>query len=211
MICAFCKNEIENDSFFCDQCGKEIKVCPQCGTPGKGKICTEHGKKLITAKEKAGGNQPGIDTSNIKTDNTPKTEPETVQQEKYVAVNDNPQDTSVDVNAPAQEITFTNNAINVILKLGNDDIIGRKKGKYASIFGQYKQISGAHAKISFSNDNWYIIDLDSSNGTKYNGVPLTPNTATRIVNGSRVIIANIEFIVGIESNDSADMDKTVRI
>jgi predicted RNA-binding Zn-ribbon protein involved in translation (DUF1610 family) len=52
MICAYCKADIEHDSFFCDQCGEELLICEKCGKPGKGKRCTDDGGKLISAKDK---------------------------------------------------------------------------------------------------------------------------------------------------------------
>jgi predicted amidophosphoribosyltransferase len=35
MICPACKNEIERDSFYCDQCGEEILICPACKNRAK--------------------------------------------------------------------------------------------------------------------------------------------------------------------------------
>lgn len=202
MICAFCKNEIEADSYFCDQCGKEINVCPQCGSPGKGKVCTEHGKKLITAKER--NEQNG----------TPETKPEMEENTRIipeeaphlVAVNDNK---SENTGAGQPVLTFVNNAINVNLSLMNGDIIGRRKGRFADKFVEYKQISGGHAKVEYDGSHWILTDLDSSNGTRYNGDQLKANTPRIIEDGGRVILANIEFIVKIvgESND----DKTIRL
>ncbi len=52
MICAFCKADIEHDSFFCDQCGEELLLCEKCNKPGKGKRCTDDGGKLVPAKDK---------------------------------------------------------------------------------------------------------------------------------------------------------------
>jgi len=39
--CPFCNQEIENDSFFCDQCGKELMICPNGHGIKKGKFCTQ--------------------------------------------------------------------------------------------------------------------------------------------------------------------------
>ncbi|HRR95442.1 MAG TPA: zinc ribbon domain-containing protein [Candidatus Ratteibacteria bacterium] len=50
MICVFCKSNIEGDSFFCDQCGKEILICPKCSQPGKGQYCTYDSTLLVTKK-----------------------------------------------------------------------------------------------------------------------------------------------------------------
>ena len=53
--CPKCQAEIEADSYFCDQCGAELFVCPKCGTYGKGKRCTRCGEPLVPAKELGAG------------------------------------------------------------------------------------------------------------------------------------------------------------
>ena len=63
MICSYCKSNIDNDSFHCDQCGKEIFICTECGLPGKGKNCINDGKKLISIKDKYQSNS--TDSENI--------------------------------------------------------------------------------------------------------------------------------------------------
>ena len=207
MICAFCKNEIDSDSFFCDQCGKEIKVCPQCGTPGKGKICTEHGQKLISAKErneqKSPSGQPAK-TPDVNTQKIPEEEPHLVATTR-VETHDQPVQ-----NSGTPELRLVNNAINFNLLIETGDILGRKKGRFADKFFEYKQISGGHAKIDYDGANWRITDLDSSNGTKYSGQQLPANVPQKLENNSRIILANIEFIVKITGNDSDD-DKTIRL
>jgi pSer/pThr/pTyr-binding forkhead associated (FHA) protein len=55
MICAYCKSDIESDSFYCDQCSKEVFVCQVCGKPGKGKNCVDDGGALLSQKQKAAG------------------------------------------------------------------------------------------------------------------------------------------------------------
>lgn len=52
MLCPFCKMDIEDDSFYCDQCGHEILICPRCNKAGKGKVCTSDGTPLISAKDR---------------------------------------------------------------------------------------------------------------------------------------------------------------
>lgn len=49
--CPKCQAEIEADSYFCDQCGVELFVCPKCGAYGKGKRCTRCGEPLVSAKD----------------------------------------------------------------------------------------------------------------------------------------------------------------
>jgi hypothetical protein len=51
--CASCKAGIDDDSWFCDQCGVELFKCSQCGRLGKGKRCIFDGKPLVSLKTAA--------------------------------------------------------------------------------------------------------------------------------------------------------------
>ena len=44
--CPECRALIPDDSIFCDQCGKELKWCPQCGRPKRGTECPVCGSPL---------------------------------------------------------------------------------------------------------------------------------------------------------------------
>lgn len=210
MICGTCKSEIEHDSFYCDQCGAEILICPKCGKTGKGKICTTDGTKLIYAKDKEQQKpeapepvKPGYVQDNTVKTPEPQIDAPTHTQPALGGSNNN-------------EISFINNAVNIKFSAKSGDIIGRKKGPFADLFGSYKQISGSHAQISFENGKgWYITDLDSSNGTKYNNQQLQPNNPQLLQNKSYIILANIEFLIQFNSpqNNSSDEDgeKTVRL
>lgn len=50
MKCPFCKAVIDDDSWFCDQCGKELKFCPECRQPKRGTECPACGADLVSAK-----------------------------------------------------------------------------------------------------------------------------------------------------------------
>ena len=50
MKCPYCKALIDDDSWFCDQCGKELKFCPECRQPKRGTECPACGTDLIPAK-----------------------------------------------------------------------------------------------------------------------------------------------------------------
>lgn len=56
MKCYHCKQQIDDDSLYCDQCGERIWLCPQCHTPGKGegKRCGQCGNLLVEASAAAG-------------------------------------------------------------------------------------------------------------------------------------------------------------
>ena len=53
--CPKCKQIIEDDSWFCDQCGTELMVCPQCKAVRRGIRCNVCGNKLVPAKDFAQG------------------------------------------------------------------------------------------------------------------------------------------------------------
>lgn len=44
--CPECRSLIPDDSVFCDQCGKELHWCPECGRPKRGTVCPVCGSEL---------------------------------------------------------------------------------------------------------------------------------------------------------------------
>lgn len=200
MICPSCKYEIDNDSFYCDQCGIEIMICPKCGKPGKGKICTSDGTRLIAASQKEQVASPAPAPSRPVED-TIKPAPSSVPA------------APVSIPIPAADsITLTNKAVNISFSPKDGDIIGRRQGPFVNIFSQYNQISGQHARISFDQSKgWMITDLGSSNGTKYMNIQLQPNVPQPIQSGQYLILANIEFFIQINTAVSDNSEKTVRI
>lgn len=81
--CPKCKQLIEDDSWFCDQCGTELMVCPSCRTIKRGMTCNQCGTKLVTAKAFAqnGGSvkdpttPPVGNTQNVAPSPTPNVNP----------------------------------------------------------------------------------------------------------------------------------------
>ncbi len=52
--CPACSAEIENDSWYCDQCGGELKLCPACRKFGRGNFCGQcRGSRMVPAKDAA--------------------------------------------------------------------------------------------------------------------------------------------------------------
>lgn len=51
MKCPYCKEIIDDDSHYCDQCGKELHFCPECHQPKRGTECPACGTDLVSAKE----------------------------------------------------------------------------------------------------------------------------------------------------------------
>ena len=49
IICPACREEIEDDSHYCDQCGQALLFCNQCGRVGLGRRCTHCGGLMVSA------------------------------------------------------------------------------------------------------------------------------------------------------------------
>jgi hypothetical protein len=51
IICPSCKEEIESDSRYCDQCGIHLFYCSSCGRVGMGRHCTYCGGLMREAQD----------------------------------------------------------------------------------------------------------------------------------------------------------------
>lgn len=168
MVCPFCKVSIDDDSFYCDQCGKEIFICPKCNTPGKGKVCTQDGTPLVSAKSKSSLSV----TSDILSPVIPS------------------------------ELHLINKTLGLDIKITKDVLIGRLEGDFVDIFRKYETVSRRHLKINFDpKKGWMATDLGSTNGTKYNNIPLIPHQPQVLADNSYLQIANIEFYVEIKKTN----------
>lgn len=56
-----------------------------------------------------------------------------------------------------------------------------------------KRISGNHALIYFDNGHFMLMDLDSTNGTKLNGIKLAPKSPMTLKTGDRIEIESYMF------------------
>jgi len=170
MQCPLCKETIDDDSRYCDQCGEQIMVCPVCGRPGKGKRCIFDGNELVQAT--------GSSTATVQ---TPSIQPVTQG--------------GVANNASSDKIKFTSQLHGIMIEARDGDIIGRKNGAFASVFSRFNFVSGTHCKILKTAAGWHIQDMGSTNGTIYNGMTLIPNTLYPLVNGTMIKIADVELLI----------------
>ena len=53
--CPDCRSLIPDDSAFCDQCGKELKWCPECKRPKRGTECPVCGSDLVPGPQYLAG------------------------------------------------------------------------------------------------------------------------------------------------------------
>ncbi len=177
--CAYCKSGIEDDSFYCDQCGKEIFLCETCKQPGQGQWCEEDGGKLLAARSLTNEQPPVV--------NTPAT----------------PAVTPV-----VPKLTLVNDSLGLRLEIENDSILGRNTGPYANRIGHLSAISGKHIQFLYDPwKGWTFKDLGSTNKTKYHSlnnawstVPaVNPHTEMVLADKSFLLVANVEFAIRVES------------
>ena len=202
ITCANCKSEIEKDSIYCDQCGKELFVCSECGKPGKGKNCIEDGKKLISAKLK--------DTKEV------------IPQLKELTVEKPQPSFNVDTSTQPPHLRLVNNNLETaMITIQDGDIVGRKTGNLSHIFNKFEGISGKHLQFIFNRKKscWTVIDLGSTNRTAYNKSnsdwksvdKIPPNEPVDLSNNYFLLIANVEFQIEIEQPANLTPTGTKRI
>jgi pSer/pThr/pTyr-binding forkhead associated (FHA) protein len=204
MQCPSCKEQIDGDSRFCDQCGEQILVCSQCGRPGKGKRCIFDGKEMVPA---GGAAQQPSQTAHI---NPPSAQTQPPVQAAGSAAPPPPQPVQqqpVQQNfAAGDKIKLSAPNHGIMIEASDGDTLGRKAGPFTGIFGRFPQISGAHCKIVKVDGNWHIMDLASTNGTFYYNNRLTPNNPALLQSGTNIKLADLELWVTFDSGGG-----TVRI
>ena len=175
MQCPLCKETIDDDSRYCDQCDGQIIVCSLCGRSGKGKRCIFDGKEMVPA----GAMNASASVSSVQTTQSP------LQVQPVQPLPSNVSD----------KIKLTSQMHGIMIEAKDGDIIGRKNGAFSYIFSRFNFVSGTHCKIIKTADGWHIQDMGSTNGTFYNENQLTPNTLYPVFNNTTVRIADIDLLI----------------
>ena len=183
--CPECRNMIPDDSAFCDQCGKELKWCPECKRPKRGMECPVCGSDLEPGRKYLSG-----DLSQTGRDTNPGTAAGGTGSSSPVSgtVHPAPEKTATDVK-PA--VALSGNGMRLILRAG---AFGRRGGIWPEL-ASCIYVSGNHGVIGGGPSGWTITDSGSTNGTKVNGVKLEPGKAAAIKTGDIIRIATLEFTV----------------
>ena len=250
IICPACKEEIEDDSHYCDQCGQQLLFCKQCGHVGLGRRCTRCGGMMALpagsmAAANAGANpmdapmgnsmvnpmgnpmgspagnpgvgaavRPGVNISVTPSASVSRAAnvPPAQQQQPVSPRTSNAQNIAASISVgPAISIaqagtgrssmpmmTLVNESLNIRITAMNGAIIGRRKGPYVQFFEQNSYVSGIHAQLKYkSGAGWFVIDMNSSNGTRINQNPIQPETENPLKNGDVLSIANVNLQVVI--------------
>ena len=181
IICPACREEIEDDSRYCDQCGQMLLFCNQCGRVGLGRRCTHCGGLMISPDERDAKLQrtetPDADFSQNISMGISATKPDVPR-------------------GGMPELTLANDSLNMRIVAMNGAIIGRRKGPYVQFFEQHAYVSGVHAQLKYkAGSGWYVVDKHSSNGTKVNNRALQPDVEMVLNNGDVLTIANLNLQV----------------
>lgn len=73
-----------------------------------------------------------------------------------------------------------------------------KEGRQADVCIERDVISRVHAKILRREEEYFLMDLDSTNGTYINGKRLTGNGMEKLQQGDRVSFADLEYIFQLQ-------------
>ena len=190
IICPNCREEIEDDSPYCDQCGEALVYCVNCGRVGMGRRWTHCGGLMATVDELQ--NQKKAQQASIRESSQPSLLPDNMTSHRVPDAAPMPTQTGVPT------LTLYNPTLDIRMVGVNGAVIGRRQGPYAQLFEGNMYISGVHAQLIYRPDSgWCIIDKHSSNGTKLNQRDLQPDVPMTIKAGDIVTLANINLQVSI--------------
>ena len=183
IVCPNCKEEIDDDSRYCDQCGQTLLFCNQCGRVGLGRRCTHCGGLMITPDERV-----------AKLQHTASPEADSPQNMSMGLGVTQPGGGGPRGGIP--ELLLVNDSLNIRIVAMNGAIIGRRKGPYVQFFEQHAYVSGVHAQLKYkAGSGWFVTDKHSSNGTKVNQRALEPDVDMILNNGDVLTIANLNLQV----------------
>ena len=190
IICPNCKEEIEDGSYYCDQCGEALVYCSSCCRVGMGRRCTHCGGLMVSADELQKKQEQRQQASVV--DTGPSVLPQSVVSRRPAEGAQMPSQSGIPT------LTLYNPTLDIRMVGVNGAVIGRRQGPYAQLFEGNMYISGVHAQLIYRPDSgWCIIDKHSSNGTKLNQRDLQPDVPMTMKAGDIVTLANINLQVSI--------------
>ncbi len=229
--CASCAAEIDGDSCYCDQCGKEIFLCSICFKPVDGNFCDEDAGETFSAAVKAGpyavnsaapgaSHTPGA-TMPIPAAPGPAPVPAATPVTAFTPPSGPMSAPAPMAAAPAvPKLRLLNPNLNLDLPIEDGLVIGRTTGKYLSHFGQFATVSGQHVAFFYRPDRgWVFKDLNSTNLTKYSAINRgwdalpgsPPQVEVSMKNKHYLLIANVEFQIELEETIAPVAQSTQRI
>lgn len=183
MKCPYCQSTIEDDSRWCDQCGKELKFCPSCRVPRKGNSCPACGELLVSANQ--------FFSSGLPDSRTPSTANQAQSSDAGPTAAPEPIATQSSPARPALRLSGNGMILSV-----REGIFGRRGGIMPEL-ASCSYVSGTHGELKFfpAKNCWGIKDCGSTNGTFIDGTRLERDKWYILNPGSRLRIATLDFIV----------------
>lgn len=189
IVCPNCKEDIDDGSRFCDQCGQALLYCNRCGRVGIGRRCTQCGGLMISAHEY----QENQAAQTAYSSSTGFVSMQTSQSARPM-VDVMP----MGVGTGMPMLTLYNSSLNIRFQGINGAVIGRRQGPYQLFFKNNPYVSGVHAQLQYNaGTGWSITDKHSSNGTKLNQHILQPDVEMTLKNGDILTIANVSLQVSV--------------
>ena len=196
IICPNCKEEIDDDSHYCDQCGQELFYCEKCGRVGMGRRCTSCGGLMLSSEEyaKRARGHTAVSTSI----SSGFVSQDFVTSHRGDHTNPGMRQSGTPQGIP--QLMLNNSSLNIRIVGINGAVIGRRQGPYAQFFQNNMYVSGVHAQLRYNyNTGWCVADKHSSNGTKLNEHTMQPDVEMSLKNGDILTIANINLQVVISN------------
>lgn len=192
--CPYCREQIPDDSWFCDQCGKELKWCPECRAPKRGTECPACGETLLDAGKYFGAGK-------TTTRNTVPAAPTTQQTPDTGATLNSVMDDMFKDGGFGKAAAAATASAAVPYLEGNGWKLTLKEGQFGRNGGIWPElssiayVSGRHGQLRKNGSKWEISDVGSTNGTYVNGSRLAPGTWVALKKGDVVKIATVKFNV----------------
>lgn len=196
--CPGCKADIDDDSFYCDQCGTELLKCGLCGYLGKGKMCPHDRTPLLPAKALAA--TAGSTSSLGKSPAAPAAAPAVVPAATGSGLASAPAVSIAPAAASApRALVLRAPAHGVELRPAPGDVLGRRFGPHAGVLARFSQISSNHLELQRdASGQWTGSDMNSFNHSFYNGRQLAPGQAQVLEAGATLSLGDVAFTVGLE-------------
>lgn len=189
IVCPNCKEEIDEQSHYCDQCGQKLLYCERCGRVGLGRRCTSCGGLMLAPGEQENIQRQADDS--LSTD--------FVSQRMEMTPDDGTAAIAQRQPLQAPQLMLLNESLGIRIMGINGAIIGRRQGPYAQQLQQQGYVSGTHAQLKYSPaTGWSIADKHSSNGTRLNDHQLQPDVEMSLKNGDILTIANVSLKVSVK-------------
>lgn len=184
--CPECRKMIPDDSAYCDQCGKELKWCPQCKRPKRGTECPLCGSVLVPGRQYLGGGS-GVSGGSGGAGFSGASGGGAAFGAASGGASGGGSGVSGGVSGGGIVPTaLVGNGWRLILQEGP---FGRTGGIWPEL-ASCRYVSGNHGRISKTAAGWQVEDCGSTNGTFVNGVRVQKQTLKR---GDILRIATLDF------------------